>query len=275
MIDIHTHLHPPRLFAAIRRWFADRSAWDLSAQPTDPQEVASVLRAAGVERFVFCSYAHKPGIARELNAWLAATSRDLDGYGVPLATVHVEDAAAVADIRAALDAGCVGLKLHEDVQRFAVDDRRLAAIYDELEAGGAFLLVHVGPIPWSFPRDAGAARVERVLARHPSLAIVVAHYGVPDSARYFELMARHPNLYLDTTMVFAGESPMRDSSATALVATRPDRVLYGTDFPNIPHAYGSERAGIERLQLEAPALHAVLHANAARLLGRVRAVRRA
>ena len=171
----------------------------------------------------------------------------------------------------ALDAGCVGLKLHEDVQGLVVDDPRLAGVYEELARRGAFVLVHVGPIPWSFPRGEGVARIERVLERHPSLGIVVAHYGVPDTTRYFALMDRHPNLHLDTTMIFADDSPMLDASDAGLVATRPDRVLYGTDFPNVPHPYGSERAGIERLHLDAQALHAVLHANAQRLLARVRA----
>src|SRR5579883_3534680 len=87
LIDIHTHLHPPRLFAAIRRWFAERSTWKLE-EPTEPSQVAATLRSYGVERFVFCSYAHRPGMARSLNAWLTQTARDLHGYGVPLATVH-------------------------------------------------------------------------------------------------------------------------------------------------------------------------------------------
>ena len=265
-IDIHTHLHPPRLFAAIRRWFAERSAWDMADQPTEPHAVAAVLRAAGVERFVFCSYAHKAGMARELNAWLAATSRELERYGVPLATVHVDDEDCAREIRVALDDGCVGLKLHEDVQRFPIDDPRLTPVLEELERRGAFVLVHVGPIPWRFPRDEGAARIERVLGRHPALRVVVAHYGVPDTARYFALMDRYPNLHLDTTMVFAQDSPMRDGSALALVATRPERVLYGTDFPNVPHPYDSERSGIERLGLQPEALRAVLHDNAERLL---------
>ena len=48
VIDVHTHLHPPRLFAAIRRWFAERSPWVLE-HPTEPHEVARVLREHGVE----------------------------------------------------------------------------------------------------------------------------------------------------------------------------------------------------------------------------------
>ncbi|MGH7318573.1 MAG: amidohydrolase family protein, partial [Candidatus Rokuibacteriota bacterium] len=65
-IDAHTHLHPPRLFAAIRRWFAEHTDWNLRG-PMEPAAIAAALRAADVERFVFFSYAHRPGMARDLN----------------------------------------------------------------------------------------------------------------------------------------------------------------------------------------------------------------
>ncbi|MGC2131058.1 MAG: amidohydrolase family protein [Candidatus Aquilonibacter sp.] len=267
MIDIHTHLHPPRLFAAIRRWFAANSSWDIAAQPQEPTEVAAVLRGAGVERFVFCSYAHRPGMARDLNAWLVQTAQTLGGYGVPLATIHPDDPACLDDLRTALDSGCAGLKLHEDVQRVACDDERLDPIYDELAARNRFLLVHVGPIPWVYNKREGLARVEHVLQRHPNLSVIVAHFGVPDTLEYFELMSTQRNLYLDTTMVFAPSSPMRTNIAAAdAIETNRERVLYGTDFPNIPHDYGAESRGLESLGLTASTLRAVLHDNAERLL---------
>ncbi|MDQ2857291.1 MAG: amidohydrolase family protein [Candidatus Eremiobacteraeota bacterium] len=267
MIDIHTHLHPPLLFAAIRRWFAQHSDWDVAGAPSEPHAVAAVLREAGVERFVFCSYAHKAGIARELNAWLAATSRALGAYGLPLATVHPADPEYLRDAREALDAGCIGLKLHEDVQRLDVDDERLAPVFEELSARGAFLLVHVGPIPWQYPAHVGAARVERVLRKHPRLNVVVAHFGTPDTLEYFTLMDRFERLYLDTTMVFGGPSLVRAPVDVAVLERYFDRVLYGTDFPNVPYPYANERAGIERLGLSATALQAIVRGNAARLLG--------
>ena len=272
MIDIHTHLHPPRLFAAIRRWFATNSTWDIAAQPQEPADVVAVLRRAGVERFVFCSYAHRPHMARDLNAWLVQTARTLGGYGVPLATVHPDDPGYLDDLRAALDAGCAGLKLHEDVQRVACDDERLDPIYDELAARNRFLLVHVGPIPWVYKEREGYARVKAVLERHPNLTVVVAHFGVPDTLDYFELMSTYLNLYLDTTMVFAPSSPMRTNvAAVDAIEANPTRVLYGTDFPNIPHDYLAESRGIEALGLRASTLRAVLHDNAERLLKEARA----
>jgi len=268
VIDIHTHLHPPKLFAAIRRWFAERSTWDLADQPTEPAAVAAVMRAAGIERFVFCSYAHKPGIARELNRWLAQTSRELGGYGVPLATVHPDDPEYVDDLRVALDAGCIGLKLHEDVQRLAADDLRFDPIYEEMAARGAFLLVHVGPIPWHFAPGPGLARIVRVARKHPALAIVVAHFGLPDSRGYFEAMASAPLLHVDTTMAFAPEFARQGGIDARLIAAYPDRVLYGSDFPNVPYPYATELHEIEALGLPQNVVRALVRDNAARLLAR-------
>ena len=93
-IDIHTHLHPPWLWKAIRRWFEGRPGWQFQ-YPTDPDLVARFLVDRGVERFVFFSYAHKPGLARELNAWLHETAGRLpagtwhSSPGIPWSSVDV------------------------------------------------------------------------------------------------------------------------------------------------------------------------------------------
>jgi hypothetical protein len=50
------------------------------------------------------------------------------------------------------------------------------------------------------------------------------------------------------------------------IEANPERVLYGTDFPNIPHDYRAELRGLESLGLGASTLRAVLHDNAERLL---------
>ena len=264
MIDVHVHLHPPRLFAAIRRWFAERSPWVLD-HATDPDEVAAVLRAAGVERFVFCSYAHKPGMAGELNAWLAAASRRLGGYGLPLATVHLDDPDPVGDLRAAFDDGCIGLKVHEDVQQLALDDPRFAPVLELVAERDGFVLVHVGPVPWNDDTNDGPARIARVLARAPRLRVVVEHFGVPDSARYVALVPAHPNLFLDTTMAFAAGSPMFAGAGRELVEAAAANVVFGTDYPNTPYAYASDRTGLETLGLAPATLRAILRENARRL----------
>jgi len=264
VIDVHTHLHPPRLFAAIRRWFAERSPWVLE-HPTEPAQVARALREHGVEKFAFCSYAHKPGIARELNDWLAETARELGPGAVPLGTVHVDDPDPAADMRDALRAGCAGLKVHEDVQRFELDDPRLAGALDAVAERDGFVLVHAGHIPWSSDTHDGPGRIARVLERHPALRVVVAHFGMPDYLRYLDIMARQPRLFLDTTMAFALESPSRVRVARADVERGSAQIVYGTDWPNIPYAYDGELRGLRALGLDEATVRKITTENARRL----------
>ena len=264
MIDVHTHLHPPKLSAAIRRWFAERSPWVLE-HSTEPHAVARALREHGVERFAFCSYAHKPGIARDLNAWLCATARQLGNGAVPLATVLIEDANPAADARDAFREGCAGLKIHEDVQRFGIDHPRLAPVLEVVAEREGFVLVHVGHIPWSSETNGGPARVSQVLERHPALRIVVAHFGVPDYAWYLELASREPRLFLDTTMAFAPESPMHMAIARADIERAPAQIVLGTDWPNIPYPYDGDLRGLRSRGLDAATLRAITSQNARRL----------
>jgi uncharacterized protein len=262
--DVHTHLHPPRLFAAIRRWFATHSPWVLE-HPTEPHAVARVLHEHGVERFAFFSYAHKPGIARDLNTWLTDTARELGDGAVPLGTVHVEDPDPAGDMRDALRAGCAGVKVHEDVQGFELDDPRLAGALDAVAEHEGFVLVHAGHIPWSNETHNAPARIARVLEAHPSLRVVVAHFGIPDQQRYIELARHEPRLFLDTTMAFAPMSSMRPQIARADVERIAHQLVYGTDYPNIPYAYDGELRGLRALGLDEATLRAITTENARRL----------
>src|SRR5437667_2970258 len=117
-IDVHVHLHPERLARAISEVFA-RDGWQ-PLHAWDPAQVADSLAAQGVERFCFFSYAHKPGIARSLNEWIAATARQLPA-GIPVGTVHAGDPDILAIADDAMDAGLAGFKVHLSVQRVRAD----------------------------------------------------------------------------------------------------------------------------------------------------------
>jgi uncharacterized protein len=51
------------------------------------------------------------------------------------------------------------------------------------------------------------------------------------------------------------------------LAAAADRILLGTDFPNIPYPYLHQLEALARLDLGEAWLRAVCHDNAARLLG--------
>jgi predicted TIM-barrel fold metal-dependent hydrolase len=272
-IDIHTHLHPDWLFRAIRRWFAERSTWQLH-YPTDPEWVADFLAARHVERFVFFSYAHKAGIAREINAWLHRTARRLP-RAVALGTVHPDDPDMldVAD-QALDDFGFAGFKLHINVQRIFPDDPRLWPLYERCLERRRFLVMHVGSAPWPNGFD-GYPRFERVMERYPDLRVVVAHMGSWETRQFFDLMERCPGLHLDTTMAFAPIRPEHQGISTInriVVHTEDllrwqDRICFGSDFPNLPWTYEEEREALWARGLPIGVYRKIFHDNAARLLG--------
>ncbi len=269
-IDVHVHLHPPRLAAAIERHFAGEG-W-VAAHPFDPAKVATTLAERGVERFCFFSYAHKPGMARELNQWVAQTAATLPA-AVGLGTLHpgdpdVDDVAVEATGRL----GLRGFKFHHSVQRFHVDDVRLLGVYARAEAAGHILVLHAGTMPY---RDAftGVERFRRVLARFPRLTVVVAHMGAFESDAFLALLDAHPNLYVDTTMAlapaarrFVGAEPAAITDG-ALIRYQ-DRILFGSDFPLVPYDYDEERRWAWDRRLPDAVRRKIFHDNAARLLDR-------
>ena len=93
---------------------------------------------------------------------------------------------------------------------------------------------------------------------------MVAHLGIPDTVRYLELMNEFPNLYIDTTMALAASSPLRKEFDIQLLIPHSDRVLFGSDFPNLPYDYAEEYESLSGLP--AAVRDAILFENGRRLL---------
>jgi uncharacterized protein len=269
-VDAHTHLHPPRLFAAIRRWFGEHTDWDLRG-PTEPDDVAAALRAAGVERFAFFSYAHRPGMARELNAWIRDTAARLPD-GIPLGTVHAADDDPAAVVDEACGAwGLAGLKVHTQVQRFHADDPRMLPVYERLRALDRVLVIHLGTGPHT-NEFTGLGRFERVLARFPDLKASICHMGAFETRAAFQLLDRYPRLHLDTTMAMTAASLPYTGIDPAVVRDADlvryqDRILFGSDFPNLPYPYEEERAGLWARDLPMEVYRRIFSENARAFFG--------
>lgn len=264
-IDAHTHLHPPRLFAAIRRWFDEHSDWNL-AGPTEPEAVVAALRAAGVERFAFFSYAHRPGMARDLNRWLRDTAARFPD-GIPLGTVHAadDDPAGIVE-EACGELGLAGVKLHIQVQRFYPDDPRMLDVYERLVTLDRVLVIHVGTGPHT-NEFTGVARFARILERFPTLRAAICHMGAFETRPTLRLLDRFPNLRVDTTMAMTAASfPYTRIDAGVVrdadLVRYADRVLFGSDFPNLPYAYEEERLGLWSRDLPLAVYQRIFYENA-------------
>jgi predicted TIM-barrel fold metal-dependent hydrolase len=243
VVDGHVHLFPDRIFRAIWRWF-DNYGWPVRYKLQTP-DVLDFLFSRGVTRVVALHYAHAPGIARMMNAFMAEVMR-AEPRVVGVATVLPGEPDAVDIVKEGFALGLRGVKLHCHVQCFSPDDERaLFPIYELCEREGKPLVIHAGREPASDalkcnPHEiCSAERTARVLRAFPKLTMVVPHLGADEFAAYEILLERHDNLYLDTTMMLADYFPELPSF-TRLLAARPDRIYYGTDFPNLPYAWDRE-----------------------------------
>jgi hypothetical protein len=228
----------------------------------------AALRSFGVRAFTAMLYPHKPGMARSLNDWgtdFAARTPDC----LHTATFFAEPSAA-ADVRRALDQGARVFKCHLQVGDFDPNDPLLDEAWGVLAEARVPVVTHCGsgPVPG---RYTGPGPVARLLARHPRLRLVVAHLGMPEYTEFLDLALCHDSVLLDTTMAF---TPFIEGGAPFPAAELPrlrdlgDRVLLGTDFPNIPYPYPDALESLERAGLGAAWLRAVCHDNAAGLFAR-------
>jgi uncharacterized protein len=264
LVDVHTHLMPERLFAAVRTYFRAH-LW----QPRydgPPEELVSKLLEIGVARFVFMPYAHREGMSRSLNHWVANVQSIFAPHAIGFGTFHPDDAEAIPDlaVEAFTTLHLKGAKLHPQVGHFAIDDARLFALYEQAVEHAAILLIHAGRVPQA-GEHTGARAFARLMRRFPELRVIVAHAGADEYDAFFDLCGLYPGVYLDTAMVFSrylgGPPPIQR------MLEFQDRVLYGSDFPNIPYDVRDGVQAILDLRLGRALEEKLFCTNAARLLG--------
>ncbi len=251
LFDVHTHFMPPAIMAKVWAYFDSAGpllgrSWPIAYRGTDEERVEQ-LRAMGVRKFSSLSYAHKPGIATFMNEWTSGfASRTPDTlwsatfYPEPEASTYVPDLIA---------AGVEVFKAHLQVGDFAANDPLLEPVWGALADSGTPIVLHAGSGP-APGRHTGAAGVTDVLSRHPALNVIIAHMGMPEYGEFLDLADRYDGVRLDTTMVFVD---FWDGPAPAAITPRlvdlQDRILFGTDFPNIPYAYAHQVEALQRLDL--------------------------
>lgn len=212
-------------------------------------------------------YPHRPGMAAWLNGWAADfAARTPDCLHTATFFPEPEAPAYVAE---AVRAGARVFKAHLQVGGYDPANPLLDEVWGLLAERGIPVVTHCGsgPVPG---KHTGPGPIGEVLARHPRLTLVVAHLGLPEYGDFLDLVERHPHVHLDTTMAFTDfterDSPFPPAELPRLAAAR-ERVLLGTDFPNIPYPYLHQLEALAGLGLGEEWLRAVCSGNAARLFG--------
>ncbi|WP_225638459.1 amidohydrolase family protein [Streptomyces solaniscabiei] len=272
LVDVHTHFMPERVLRKVWGYFdalgplTGGVEWPITYR-REEEERTALLREFGVRAFTAMLYPHKPGMAQWLNDWAVDFARrTLDCLHT--STLFPEPGVETY-VGRAVEAGARVFKAHVQVGAYDPADELLDGAWGLLADAGVPVVIHCGSGP-APGKHTGPEPIARVLARHPRLRLIVAHLGMPEYEDFLDLAERYGEVRLDTTMAFTDFSerlapfPRR---ALPRLAGLGDRVLLGSDFPNIPYPYLHQLHALERLELGEAWLRAVCHDNAARLFG--------
>jgi hypothetical protein len=245
-IDIHTHFLPEPVMRSVWEYFDQAGAnygirWPIEYRWDDRARLEH-LRAMGVKRFTALVYAHKPGMA----AWLSEWALDF-AAGVPdcLPTATLFPEPGVTDyVGRALERGALVFKVHLQVSDFDPRDPLLDPVWGMLADARAVVVIHCGsaPLPGRFT---GPGPIGAVARRFPDLRLVVAHLGAGEFEDFLDMTQERPHTWLDTTMALTDfMQDLRPFPAGRLPQLRglseQGRVLFGSDFPNIPYPFAHQ-----------------------------------
>ncbi|MGX7732667.1 amidohydrolase family protein [Rhodococcus sp. 2H158] len=273
LIDVHTHFMPSNVMDKVWSYFDSAGplvgrAWPITYRHAEEERVER-LRGFGVRRFTAMLYPHKPAMAAWLNAWavdFAARTPDC----LHTATFYPEPDAA-GYVAAALEHGARVFKSHIQVGDYDPNDPLLDPVWGLLEDAGVPIVIHCGsgPAPGA---HTGPGPIAALLERFPRLALIVAHMGMPEYRQFLDLAEKYPRVHLDTTMAFTDftqESMPFPGDELPRLQALGSKVLFGSDFPNIPYPYVHQLEAVERLGLGSEWVRAVCWDNAQVLFGAV------
>jgi uncharacterized protein len=271
-IDIHTHFFPPNLFKAIWNYFeipgddGNPRGWEIHYKLGNEQLV-SLLKELNILHYTTLNYAHKEGISEGLNEWtynFTMKHKDAIGFG----TCFPSDKNKIDYITKAFDEFQLkGLKLQLLVQDFYPFDERMFEVYKLVIDYGKWITMHCGTAPYS-NEFVGFKNFVKMIEKFPDIKIIIAHLGAYEYEKFFKLLDRYDNVFLDTAMVFIPLDLFKKwkfnlkHPEKELIVSYQDRILYGSDFPNIPYEYESSIQGLLDLDLDRKVYEKIFYQNA-------------
>ncbi|WP_406832675.1 amidohydrolase family protein [Pedococcus sp. KACC 23699] len=271
LADIHVHFMPEPMLRKVWDYFDHAedhygTPWPITYRQDEGGRL-EMLRTLGLKGIPALNYAHKPGMARWLNEWGTQFSARVPD-AVHSATFFPEPGAADV-VLSALASGARLFKVHVQVGRFSPLDPLLDDAWAVLADAGVPVVLHAGSAPLA-GEFTGPAAVTELLHRHPDLVLVIAHLGMSEYHAFAELAESYDRVHLDTTMVgtdFTNRFAPLPEDYLPRLAALGDKVVLGSDFPQIPYAYAHQLEALHRLGFGEAWMRKVLWHNGARLMG--------
>ena len=178
-------------------------------------------------------------------------------------------------MRSALARGARVFKVHAQVGGFDLREQALDEVWGLLADAAVPVVLHVGSGPVPRPGPTGPDKLEGVLRRHPQLppwSLTWGRRSMPGSSP-----SPSGTREYTSTPRWCSPTSSRISRPSLLtcchrLAALPDRVVLGSDFPNIPYPYAHQLEALERLgererSFDDDWLRAVCWFNPRRLIG--------
>jgi uncharacterized protein len=204
LFDAHTHLGD-----------------DIDGMHGSYEELVGVLDRFGFSgAFVFCldERDREPAFCVPNDRTLAHASRS-GGRLIPFVRLDLTRT-PLEEAKRALDLGARGIKLHPRAQAFALDDERLAPIFELAAERAVPILIHGGrglpPI---------AEHLEALVRRCEGVRLIVAHAGIADMAGLAGRLGGIPGVFFDTSVWSALDL------LDLFRQVPPEQVVYASDYP--------------------------------------------
>lgn len=270
LMDVHTHFMPKPVMDKVWKYFDSAGPlvgrrWPVSYRSDEARRV-ELLRLFGVRGFTALVYPHKPHMAAWLNQWADEFARSTPDC-LATATFYPEPGVA-GYVEAAIRAGAQVFKAHVQVGHYDPNDQLLDQVWGVIEDARIPIVIHCGsgPVPG---KHTGPEPIRRLLGRYPQLRLIIAHMGMPEYTEFLDICESAADVRLDTTMVFTPfveETMPFPADQADRLRQLGHRILFGSDFPNIPYGYADAMRSITRLPgIDGDWLRAVLYYNAATL----------
>ena len=224
-IDMHCHAYPAKIAEKAVAHTNGFYGVEFNGQIGTPEELLSADEKAGIDLTLVCSVATTPHQVESINRFIAEMVAQSGGKLLGLGTLHPGCEDIPAEIDKMLKMGFRGVKLHPDIQRFALNDecglRLLKACQGRLP-----VLVHGGDYRYSYSNP---EQILDVLDACPDLTMVAAHFGCYSNWSRCEELFSAERLYVDSSSTFP--FLRREMIEYLFRGFGTERVMFGTDYP--------------------------------------------
>lgn len=224
IIDAHTHIFPEKI--AFKASESIGKFYDL-AMYSDASSRSLIEKEAviGTEHMLVCSSALTPANVISINDFIAAECKAHPEF-VGLGAMHKDFEDFDAELDRMKEMGLVGVKFHNDMQHYDIDDPKMYPIYKAMSDKGLKLLLHMGDDRYDY---SSPKRMAKIAQEFPELIIQASHFG--GYLRWEEALSnpRMENVYYDTSSTL----PFIDRNTALRLIERfgEDHFFFGTDFP--------------------------------------------